>query len=77
MIRLRNLRDRLAARLLVALDADCGPVADDDGIEPDPPRQWVDLSQREQRRVARAIRNYGRHHSTEIHWADDDDQDES
>ena len=40
MIRLRNLRDRLAARLLVALDADCGPVADDDGIEPDP-RPWL------------------------------------
>ena len=71
------LWDAFLARLLTLLDRDCGPVADDDEIEPDPPRQWVDLSQREQRRVARAIRNYGRHHSTEIHWADDDDQDES
>jgi len=55
------LWDAFLARLLTLLDRDCGPVADDDEIEPDPRerlnRQWIaDL------RIA---------------YADDDDQDES
>ena len=55
------LWDALLARVLALLDRDCGPVADDDEIEPDPRerlnRHWIaDL------RIA---------------YADDDDQDES
>ena len=35
------LWDAFLARVLTLLDRDCGPVADDDEIEPDPPGDWL------------------------------------
>ena len=59
------LWDAFLARVLALLDRDCGPVADDDEIEPGPSWTW------QPKPWWQATQVYG------IAYADDDDQDES